>query len=160
MARRGKGSLTRVGKIARGVLGDRLWEKAQNRELLRRVWREVVGDFVAKHSEVGGIRGDALLVKVDDHSLMNNLQLMSPGILRRINDEVKGKIGPFRRLILRWDTIEREDEPKPEMSSEPEITPEQRARIEEVVKDIEDPELKEITRRVLARSLAREASKE
>jgi hypothetical protein len=158
MGRRRKGSLTPVGSIARGVLGDKLWEKARNRELLHRVWQEVVGEFVARHSEVKGVKGEALVVQVDDHALMNNLQLMSPGIIKRINDEVEGKMPPFKKLYLRWGEVECAD-PKQEnpMPKEYSLTPQQEARVEEIVKDIADPELREITRRLITKSFAKKS---
>ncbi len=156
MARRRKGNLTPVGKIAQNVLGERVWERAKSQYLLDRAWQESVGDFVAKHSQVKGYRGNSLMVLVDDHSLMNNLHLMTPGILEQVNGKLKGKMRPFKKILFQWGEVEREEPDRPEPEEHLELTPEQMERLEETLKGINDPELREITRRVLRRAMARE----
>ncbi len=155
MARRRKGDLTHVGRIARGVLGEGVWQRAEAQAVLERAWREVVGDFVARHSQVVGIKGTSLVVRVDDHSLMNNLQLMAPGILKRLNEQAKSKMRPLKKLVMRWGEIERKNVDELVEGSLPELAPEQRARVEEVLKEIKDPELREITERLMVRAMAK-----
>ncbi len=156
MARRRRGNLTPVGSIAQNVLGERVWERAKTQYLLDKIWREAVGDFVAKHSQVKGYRGRSLIVVVDDHSLMNNLHLMTPGILEQVNDRLEGRLRPFKKILFQWGEIEREEPEPSEPEEQPQLTPEQRERVEETLEGIKDPELREITRRVLERAMARE----
>lgn len=155
MARRGRSNLTPIGKIARGVLGEKAWQRAETQAILQRVWREVVGEFVARHSQVIGIKGNQLVVVVDDHSLMNNLQLMAPGILKRVNEETKGRIRPLTKILMRWGEIENKDENTCSNKTEPQLTPEQEKRVEEMVSEIKDPELREISRRLMRKVVSR-----
>ena len=158
--RRKKGNLTPVGEIAQGVLGNKLWKKAEAQAIVEKVWNDVVGESVAKHSQVSGIKGGHLVVLVDDHSLMNNLQLMTPGILKRINDETRSNIRPFNRLVLRWGEIDRNDSDPKRAESDPILSPEQQERVDEVVGEIKDPELREITKRVISRVVSKGSREE
>jgi predicted nucleic acid-binding Zn ribbon protein len=68
-------------------LGPRgLWTESK----LRKVWREVVGESVAAHAEVGRLRNHVLEVRVTSDSWATELTYLAPELLRRLN----AKLGP------------------------------------------------------------------
>lgn len=52
------------------------------------LWDEVVGEAVAAHTSVIGIRGGVLVVKVGSAAWRNELFFMKPKILEKLNSKI------------------------------------------------------------------------
>jgi len=52
------------------------------------LWEEVVGEAIAAHTSVVGIRGGVLVVRVGSPSWRNELFFMKPKILEKLNSTI------------------------------------------------------------------------
>jgi predicted nucleic acid-binding Zn ribbon protein len=115
------------------------------------VWDEVVGPQIAAHAKPARIRDGVLEVRVDQAVWMQQLQLMKPKILTRLNERLgnqaikdifwrRGKIEP----VLAAPT-------EPDRRRPPPLPAEETARIEAVVAPLSDPELRQRLQHFLVR---------
>lgn len=86
-----------------GVLQNLLQQRGMTARLREyrawQVWNEVVGPQIAAHAQPCGIRDGVLEVKVDQPVWMQQLQLLKPKLLARLNEHLGSPL--FRDLFLR-----------------------------------------------------------
>ena len=58
-------------------------------------------------------------------------------------------------MVMKWGEVELEEKQEAAQQSQPQLTPEQWSKVEEAVKEIKDPELKEIARRLMTKAVAK-----
>lgn len=107
------------------------------------IWDHVVGPQIASHTKPSKIRDGVLEVCVDQPTWMQQLQLMKPQILRKLNAELgesplkeiflkRGKVtarsAPNDAVIMPWKTIKLAEEEKKEVA--------------ELLNSVEDPDLR------------------
>jgi hypothetical protein len=115
-----------------------------------RVWNEVVGPQIAAHAQPAKIRDGVLDVRVDQAVWMQQLQLMKPKILARLNERLGAEV--FRDIFWRRGRVE-----QPLVAAEPGSLPlpplpaEDMARIREIVAPLEDAELRRHLQQLLVR---------
>jgi predicted nucleic acid-binding Zn ribbon protein len=73
-----------MGKLVR----DRGWDERLNVQRVFTDWPTVVGGDVAAHSSVEGFEDGVLTVRADSTSWAKELQLLAPGLVRRLNAEL------------------------------------------------------------------------
>jgi predicted nucleic acid-binding Zn ribbon protein len=73
-----------MGKLVR----DRGWDERLNVQRVFTDWPTVVGSDVAAHSSVEGFEEGVLTVRADSTSWAKELQLLAPGLVRRLNAEL------------------------------------------------------------------------
>ena len=73
-----------MGKLVR----DRGWDERLNVQRVFTDWPTVVGADVAAHSSVEGFEEGVLTVRADSTSWAKELQLLAPGLVRRLNAEL------------------------------------------------------------------------
>ncbi len=117
------------------------------------VWDEVVGPTIAARARPVRIRDGILEVRVDQPVWMQQLQLMKPKIIAKLNQHL-GE-GVLKDLFLRRGTNKPAPSPAPvekplawrdEVLDEAEL-----AEIEKVITTVTEPELKSHLRRIMTR---------
>jgi hypothetical protein len=115
-----------------------------------RVWNEVVGPQIAAHAQPAKIRDGVLEIRVDQAVWMQQLQLMKPKILARLNERLGAEV--FRDIFWRRGRVE-----QPPVAAEPGSLPlpplpaEDMARIGEIVALLDDAELRRQLQQILVR---------
>jgi len=136
-----------------GVLHDLLQQRGVAERLREykawQIWNDVVGPQIAARAQPCRIRDGVLEVRVDQAVWMQQLQLLKPKILSRLNERLGGPI--FADMFLRRG---RPEPPPPRRESRaplPPLAPADAERIESILKDLVDPELRAHLRRLLQR---------
>lgn len=115
------------------------------------IWDETVGPQIAARARPVRIREGVLEIRVDQPVWMQQLQLMKPKILARLNDRLGGAI--LKDLFLRQGRIQPPPvlppPPKPPAWLDQPLSGADRAEIEATLGPLDDPELKERLRRIL-----------
>lgn len=115
-----------------------------------RVWNEVVGPQIAAHAQPAKIRDGVLDVRVDQAVWMQQLQLMKPKILARLNERLGAEV--IRDIFWRRGRVE-----PPPVAAEPASIPlpplpaEEMARIGKIVAPLEDDELRRRLQQILVK---------
>lgn len=121
------------------------------------LWNEVVGPQIAARAQPSRIRNGVLEIKVDQPVWMQQLQLMKPQLLARLNARLGAPA--FQDLYLRRGQPAPPVQPptrKPSLPTPP-LPAAVEARIESLVGQLEDTELRERLRRVLRRQAQHDA---
>jgi hypothetical protein len=111
-------------------------------------WEQTVGAAIARHAQPQSVRGKKLFLSVDSPAWMQQLSLLKPEIIEKVNRNL-GK-DAIKEIALKLGEIvsmkERQaEEPPPPIS----LNAEEREKIEQYVQDIHDPETRAALRRVI-----------
>jgi hypothetical protein len=122
----------------------------------RRVWREAVGDEVARRSLPVRRSGGALVVNCASAAWSSELTLLEGRLRRRLGDALGGEAPQLRFEVGDVDA------PDPSAAAAPaapplEPTDEQRLQARALAAGITDPELRAAAERAIAASLARDS---
>jgi len=116
------------------------------------VWNEVVGPQIAAHAQPARIRDGVLEVRVDQAVWMQQLQLMKPKILARLNERLGGEL----ITDIFWRRGQKVDKPEPPIQPpQPviDLTADERRHIEDLVSAIGDPEARDALYRIFCQQL-------
>lgn len=115
------------------------------------VWDEVVGRQIAVHAQPTKIRDGILEVRVDQAAWMQQLQLMKPKILIRLNERLGGEV--LKDIFWRQGKVERRDTAPEETERRPfpPLSAEEMARIQAIVAPLKDCELRRELQQLLTR---------
>jgi hypothetical protein len=104
----------RFERAGEGDLAARLFgrDRAHVTELLRAAWAPAVGADLARRTEVVGVEGQTLRVRVPDARWRTVLHRMQPQILARLRD-VAGTLAPHRLGFVEG-TLASPPSPRPE----------------------------------------------
>ena len=112
------------------------------------VWDQAVGETVAQQAQPTLVRGGTLFVKCSSSAWMQELQFMKGTICKELNRLVGREA--VKDIRFQMGTIAR---PTQETSSvndqEVALDDDERARIDEALRPLEDPETREIVRRIM-----------
>lgn len=115
-----------------------------------RVWNEVVGPQIAAHAQPAKIRDGVLEIRVDQAVWMQQLQLMKPKILARLNERLGAEV--FRDIFWRRGRVEQTPvAAEPGSLPFPPLPAEDMARIGEIVALLDDAELRRQLQQILVR---------
>lgn len=68
-------------------------EDGLHEDQVRATWKELAGDFIARHTEPISVKGGNLVLRVTQPALRFQLEQMKPMLLKRIRDQLgEGKI--------------------------------------------------------------------
>jgi len=116
-------------------------------------WEKTVGPVVASHARPRTVRAGRLYLTVDSPAWMQQLSLLKPEIIEKVNQ------GLGRQAIkdLALDLGEIGPVGKQARSSRPrgELGPEERGKIEAYLAEVRDPEVKEALRRLIEKDFLR-----
>lgn len=116
------------------------------------LWERLVGPQIAQRSTPVSVFDHVLYVHVSDNVWMHQLYLHKQTILRKIEQEL-GK-GAIRDLSFRIGTVEqppirKRKQPNPPALDRIDLDPETLERIERILAEIEDEELRSVLRRIM-----------
>ena len=77
-----------VADLMGELVRDRGWDERLNVQRVFTDWPAVVGSDVAAHSTVEGFDDGVVVVRADSTSWAKELQLLAPGLVRRLNAEL------------------------------------------------------------------------
>ena len=77
-----------VADLMGELVRDRGWDERLNVQRVFTDWPAVVGADVAAHSTVEGFEDGVVVVRADSTSWAKELQLLAPGLVRRLNAEL------------------------------------------------------------------------
>jgi predicted nucleic acid-binding Zn ribbon protein len=136
-----------IGKIlkARGLEG-RL-----NEYRVFGLWEKTVGGVIAHHAQPQSVRGKKLTLIVDSPAWMQQLSLLKPEILEKVNRGLgKDSIRDITLKLGEVASTERQADGIPVRAS---LDQEDHAKIEQYVHEIDDPDMKNTIKRVIEKDL-------
>jgi predicted nucleic acid-binding Zn ribbon protein len=77
-----------AGDFVQAILRAAGVEDSLNEEQVRSAWKELAGDFIARHSEPVSVKGGHLVLKVAQPSMRFHLEQMKPMLLLRIREKL------------------------------------------------------------------------
>lgn len=85
-----------VGSVMRGLRAAGLADGFDETEV-RQVWKELAGEFIARHSEPASVREGVLVLRVSQPSMKFHLEQMKPLLLERVRERLgKDRIKAIR----------------------------------------------------------------
>ena len=111
-------------------------------------WEQTVGAVIARHAQPQGVRGKKLFLSVDSPAWMQQLSLLKPEIIEKVNrslgrDAIKDIALKLGEIVLT------KGHPAEELPPLAPLNAEEREKIEQYVQDIHDPETRAAVRRVI-----------
>jgi hypothetical protein len=117
-------------------------------------WARTVGLAIARHAQPLTLRGGRLVLIVDSPAWMQQLSLMRPEIIEKLNHNVGAQT--VREITLKLGEIASSPMQSPAGERIPaEITPEERQRIEQSLHVIDDDDIRDAIKRMIEKDLLR-----
>jgi predicted nucleic acid-binding Zn ribbon protein len=110
-------------------------------------WEKAVGPVIARHAQPQAVRGKKLTLIVDSPAWMQQLSLLKPEIMEKVNSTL-GK-NTINDITLRIGEIESRDRPPEEPLASPVLNQDEREKIADYVRVISDPGIREAIGRVI-----------
>ncbi|MHB8846447.1 MAG: DUF721 domain-containing protein [Nitrospirota bacterium] len=147
-----RGKVERLSTTIEKILNERGWGAKLKEYRVFGLWAKAVGPGIARHSQPASIRGKRLTVVVDSSAWMQQLSMLKPEIISKVND----RLGPdgIEGITLRLGELE--DPAGPPEEARPAAGPldtAERKRIEEYLAGIADPEARAALRQVIEKDL-------
>ena len=111
-------------------------------------WEQTVGAVIARHARPQTVRGNKLFLSVDSPAWMQQLSLLKPELIEKVNRSL-GR-DAIKDIALKLGEIASpEASPKEAASPRMPLNAEDREKIEQYVKEIHDPDVRAAIRRVI-----------
>ncbi len=110
-------------------------------------WEKSVGPVIARHAQPQTVRGKKLTLVVDSPAWMQQLSLLKPEIVEKVNRNL-GK-GAIKEITLRLGEVESREHPSEEPPVRTVLGPDEQKKIENYVREIGDADTREALRRVI-----------
>ena len=114
-------------------------------------WEKAVGATIARHARPEALRAKKLTVIVDSPVWMQQLSLLKPEIIEKVNRGL-GK-DAIREIALRLGEVVPKEEQPEEVTVRASLDAGDRAKIEQYVQDVHDPETRAAIERVIEKDL-------
>jgi len=128
-------------------LGSRLKEYS----ILGR-WDKIVGEVISRHARPIGLRSGKLSVVVDSPVWKAELVMHAPTIIEKVNQSI-GREAVQDISFRIGEVVPSQARPEPPMPSVP-LTQEEHDRIDDTVRSIEDPGVRDALRKVMEKDAA------
>jgi len=134
------------------ILRDRGWGAKLKEYRIYGVWEKAVGQGIARHARPAGMRGKKLTVLVDSSAWMQQLSLLKPEIMGKVNgrlgedavESITLKLGEFESSSVQ------RDEYRPAAGT---LGPEEQTRIDTCVAGIADLQTRDSLRHLMEKDL-------
>lgn len=147
-----RGKVEKLSSTIEKILNDRGWGAKLKEYRVFSLWQKAVGPGIARHAQPASIRGKRLTVIVDSSAWMQQLSLLKPEVLSRVNDRL-GQDG-IESITLKLGELEHAAGPfEAEQAPVGTLAAEDRARIEKYLAGIKDPDAREAFRKVMEKDL-------
>ena len=110
-------------------------------------WEKAVGPAIARHAQPQAVRGKKLTLIVDSPAWMQQLSLLKPEIIEKVNSTLGKKT--INDITLRIGEVESRAEPPEEPPVRNFLSEAEREKIEDYVRGISDPDIREAVSRVI-----------
>ena len=110
-------------------------------------WEKSVGPVIAHHAQPQTVRGKKLTLVVDSPAWMQQLSLLKPEIMEKVNGNL-GK-GAIKDIALRLGEVELREHPLERSTAHPVLGRDERGKIDDYVREISDADTREAVRRVI-----------
>jgi hypothetical protein len=147
-----RGKVEKLSSTIERILNDRGWGAKLKEYRVFSLWQKAVGPGIARHSQPASIRGRRLTVMVDSSAWMQQLSMLKPEIIAKVND----RLGPdgIESITLKLGELERaEERPEEFQPAAGNLEAGELTRIEEHLAGIKDPETRDALRRVMEKDL-------
>ncbi len=142
-----------VGKAVKSALKDLGMERIIERYAIWDCWEEIVGREVAAHTRPEFFSGPCLFIKVDHSTWMHQLHFLKDQILYNLNRKLG--LQAVSELRFRLSALPFQEQPRPkEVHRKARISKTERSEIEDSVRTIPSPEVRETLIRVMLKDLA------
>lgn len=147
-----RGKVERLSATIEKILNERGWGAKLKEYRVFGLWAKAVGPGIARHSRPASIRGRRLTVIVDSSAWMQQLSMLKPEIIAKVND----RLGPdgIEGITLKLGELEGPggppEEPRPAAGP---LDAAERLRIEEYLAGIADPDARAALRQVIEKDL-------
>jgi len=113
------------------------------------LWGKAVGKVVARHAQPQALRGKKLALVVDSPAWMQQLSLLKPEIIEKLNRGLGRE--EVREIVLKLGEVALVDSPHEDAPVRASLSAEDRTSIEQVIGEISDPDIRDAIRRVMER---------
>ena len=110
-------------------------------------WEKAVGPVIARHAQPQAVRGKKLMLVVDSPAWMQQLSLLKPEIVEKVNSTLGKKT--INDITLRIGEVESRAEPPQETPVLNVLNQAERDKIKAHVRGISDPDIREAISRVI-----------
>lgn len=110
-------------------------------------WEKAVGLAIARHAQPQAVRGKKLTLIVDSPAWMQQLSLLKPEIIEKVNSTLGKKT--INDIALRIGEVESRAEPPEEPPVRNFLSEAEREKIKDHVRGISDPDIREAVSRVI-----------
>lgn len=137
-----RGKVEKLSKTIEKLLADRGWSARLREYRVFSLWGKAVGPGIARHAQPSSIRGRRLTVVVDSSAWMQQLSLLKPEIIEKLNASMG--TNAVESITLKLGEVEVRPRPKAHApaSELPPLTQEDQRRIEDLASMIADPEVR------------------
>lgn len=144
-----------IGNTIRKILSARGLAGKLKEYRVFEIWDRAVGAGIAGHAQPASMRGRRLTVAVDSSVWMQQLSLLRPDIIEKLNDALGERA--VESIILRIGNVvpKQVGTKKAIRSAAAVLEPEDREKIEEYVKSINNVEVRESLKRLIERDFQR-----
>jgi hypothetical protein len=115
-------------------------------------WEQTVGAVIARHAQPQGVRGKKLFLSVDSPAWMQQLSLLKPEIIEKVNRSL-GKEAIKEIALKLGEIVSTKGRQAEEAPIRAPLNAEEREKIEQYVREIHDPDVREAIRRVIEKDL-------
>lgn len=114
-------------------------------------WEQSVGPVIAQHARPVSVRGKKLFLVVDSPAWMQQLSMMKPEIIEKVNGNLRKEAISDIKLDL--GQVGRATAQRVEHAVTGELTAEERVRIEETIAPIQDGDVRQAVRRIMEKDI-------
>ncbi len=123
-------------------------------------WEKTVGRTIAAHARPVSVRGKKLFLAVDSTAWMQQLSLLKPEIIEKVNRGLGREAIKDMTLNLGEVAARERQLPEEAMARASELSADERESIEQHLGEVRDSDLKQVLRRLIAKDLANKKAKQ
>jgi len=141
-----KSNPSHIGQILEKVIRQKNFTPRMMESRIHSIWDDVVGEGVARNAQPGNLRGKTLHVVVSNSVWKQELFMLKGLIADKLNARLKSNV--VEKLSFWVGRVDRQanEKKQPKQFNEVKLEEERLKAIEENIKNISDPDLKEALR--------------
>ncbi|HET6364635.1 MAG: DUF721 domain-containing protein [Nitrospirota bacterium] len=117
-------------------------------------WEKAVGKVIARHAQPSSLRGKKMTLVVDSPAWMQQLSLLKPEIIEKVNRRLGHNV--IRDIMLKLGEVApRAGDESEDLPVRADLDRDEREKIEYALQDLHDPEIREAVRRVMEKDFLR-----
>jgi len=148
--------ITRVSEMLVRILKARGLESRLSEYRIFGCWERSVGRGIARHAQPQSLRAKKLTLVVDSPSWMQQLSMLKPEIMEKVNRSLGKEV--VSDIALRLGEVALPREQKDEARVRADLSAEDRETIERTVQEISDPEIRDSLRQLIERDMVNKRS--